>query len=509
MNQTHKMFVGKGDKEVFLLSKMANRHGMIAGATGTGKTVSLKVLAEHFSDLGVPVFLADVKGDLASVAQPGEMNPKLKDRLDFLGLTDFQFSSYPVRLWDIFGELGHPMRTTISEMGPLLLSRILDLNDVQAGVLNVVFRVADDNELLLIDLKDLRSMLQFVGDHADQYTTEYGNISKPSIGAIQRAILTLQDQGGDHFFAEPALDIKDLMKVDSYGKGFINVLACEKLMMSPALYSTFLLWLLAELFEQLPEVGDLDKPKLVFFFDEAHLLFDNAPKVLMDKIELVVRLIRSKGVGVYFVTQNPIDIPEKVLGQLGNRIQHAIRAYTPKEQKAIVAMSQTFRQNPAIDIPSVIIDLKTGEALVSMLDEEGRPSMVERALIAPPHSRFGVIDAIKRNDLIQNSPFYYKYHQIVDKESAYEMLRAQMVQKETVEKQAAEEMKQKKEEIALERERVRLEKEKAQLEKTKKTTARASQNEITKMAKSFMGTMSSSVGREIARGIFNTLLKGK
>jgi hypothetical protein len=509
MNQTQKMFVGKGDKEVFLLSKMANRHGMIAGATGTGKTVSLKVLAEHFSDLGVPVFLADVKGDLASVAQPGEMNPKLKDRLDFLGLTDFQFTSYPVRCWDIFGELGHPMRTTISEMGPLLLSRILDLNDVQAGVLNVTFRVADDNELLLIDLKDLRSMLQFVGDNADQFTTEYGNISKPSIGAIQRAILTLQDQGGDHFFAEPALDIKDLMKVDSYGKGFINVLACEKLMMSPALYSTFLLWLLAELFEQLPEVGDLDKPKLVFFFDEAHLLFDNAPKVLMDKIELVVRLIRSKGVGVYFVTQNPIDIPEKVLGQLGNRIQHAIRAYTPKEQKAIVAMSQTFRQNPAIDIPSVIIDLKTGEALVSMLDEEGRPSMVERALIAPPHSRFGVIDAIKRNDLIQNSPFYYKYHQIVDKESAYEMLRAQMVQKETVEKQAADEMKQKKEEIALERERVRLEKEKAQLEKARKTTTRSTQNEITKMAKSFMGTMSSSVGREIARGIFNTLLKGK
>lgn len=509
MNQTHKMFVGKGDKEVFLLSKMANRHGMIAGATGTGKTVSLKVLAEHFSDLGVPVFLADVKGDLASVAQPGEMNPKLKDRLDFLGLTDFQFTAYPVRLWDIFGELGHPMRTTISEMGPLLLSRILDLNDVQSGVLNVAFRVADDNELLLIDLKDLRSMLQFVGDNADRFTTEYGNISKPSIGAIQRAILTLQDQGGDHFFAEPALDIKDLMKVDSYGKGFINVLACEKLMMSPALYSTFLLWLLAELFEQLPEVGDLDKPKLVFFFDEAHLLFDNAPKVLMDKIELVVRLIRSKGVGVYFVTQNPIDIPEKVLGQLGNRIQHAIRAYTPKEQKAIVAMSQTFRQNPAIDIPSAIIDLKTGEALVSMLDEEGRPSMVERALIAPPHSRFGVIDAIKRNDLIQNSPFYYKYHQIVDKESAYEMLRAQMVQKESAEKQAAEEIKQKKEEIALERERIRLEKEKAQLEKARRTSSRSTQNEVTKMAKSFMGTMSSSVGREIARGIFNTLLKRK
>lgn len=509
MNQTTKMFLGKGDKEVFLLSKMANRHGMIAGATGTGKTISLKVLAEHFSDIGVPVFLADVKGDLASVAQPGEMSPKLQDRLDFLGLADFKFQSYPVRLWDIFGELGHPMRTTISEMGPLLLARILSLNDVQTGVLNITFRIADDNELLLIDLKDMRSMLQFVGDNADKFTTEYGNISKQSIGAIQRALLTLQDQGGDHFFAEPALDIKDLMKVDSYEKGFINVLACEKLMMSPALYSTFLLWLLAELFEQLPEVGDLDKPKLVFFFDEAHLLFEDAPKVLQDKIELVVRLIRSKGVGVYFVTQNPIDIPEKVLGQLGNRIQHAIRAYTPKEQKAIVAMSQTFRQNPGIDIPTVMTDLKTGEALVSMLDEEGRPSMVERALIAPPHSKFGVIDAIKRNDLIQNSPFYYKYHQIVDKESAYEMLRSQMAVKATEEKQAAEEIKQKKEELALEKERIRLEKERERLEKAKRTSSRSSQSEVTKMAKSFMGTMSSSLGRQIARGIFNTLIKGK
>jgi uncharacterized protein len=509
MNQPIKMFVGKGDKEVFLLSRMANRHGMIAGATGTGKTVSLKVLAEHFSDIGVPVFLADVKGDLASLAQPGEMSPKLQDRLDFLGLTDFKFQSYPVRLWDIFGELGHPMRTTISEMGPLLLARILSLNDVQAGVLNITFRIADDNELLLIDLKDLRSMLQFVGDNTEKFTTEYGNISKQSIGAIQRALLTLQDQGGDHFFAEPALEIKDLMRVDSYDKGFINVLACEKLMMSPALYSTFLLWLLAELFEQLPEVGDLDKPKLVFFFDEAHLLFDGATKALQDKVELVVRLIRSKGVGVYFVTQNPIDIPEKVLGQLGNRIQHAIRAYTPKEQKAIVAMSQTFRQNPDIDIPSVMTDLKTGEALVSMLDEEGRPSMVQRALIAPPHSKFGVLDAIKRNDLIQNSPFYYKYHQIVDKESAYEMLRAQMVVKQTAEKQAADEIRQKKEELALEKERIRVEKERERLERSKKTTARTSQSEVTKMAKSFMGTMSSSVGREIARGIFNTLIKGK
>ena len=365
MNHKEKLLIGKGESELFLCLKMANRHGLIAGATGTGKTISLKVLAEQFSEQGVPVFLADVKGDLASVAEAGVMNPKLNERIQKLGLAPFDFKSYPVRLWDVFGELGHPLRTSVSEMGPLLLGRILGLNETQEGILNIVFRVADEQGLLLIDLKDLRAMLQHVGENASEYTLEYGNVSKVSVGAIQRALLKLEDQGGASFFAEPAFEINDLMKVDSYGQGIINVLASEKLMMNPTLYSTFLLWLLSELFEELPEVGDVDKPKLVFFFDEAHLLFADAPKALMDKIELVVRLIRSKGVGVYFVTQNPIDIPDKVLGQLGNRVQHAIRAYTPKDKKAISAMADTFRQNPAIDIPTTITDLKTGEALVS------------------------------------------------------------------------------------------------------------------------------------------------
>jgi uncharacterized protein len=507
MDNTTSLIIGKGEQTVALLPMMANRHGMIAGATGTGKTVSLKVLAEQFSEIGVPVFLADVKGDLASISQAGNINPKLQERLDLLGIKDFKFAAYPVRLWDVFGQLGHPMRTTISEMGPLLLSRILNLNDTQAGVLNLVFKIADDNEYLLIDLKDLRSMLQFVGDNAEQYTTEYGNISKPTIGAIQRALLTIEEQGGDEFFAEPAFEINDLMEVDSYGKGMINILASEKLMMAPALYSTFMLWLLAELFEQLPEVGDLEKPKLVFFFDEAHLLFSDTPKVLSDKIELVVRLIRSKGVGVYFITQNPIDIPEKILGQLGNRIQHAIRAYTPKEQKAIDAMAETFRQNPKIDIPSVITQLKTGEALVSMLDHEGRPGIVEQAMIYPPHSLFGVLDPLKRQDLIKNSPFHFKYHQVIDKESAYERIRNSITEKTTNDQQTKDAVKQEKEALALEKARLQVEREREKLEAVKQAKAKKSQNEMAKIAKSFMGTMSSSVGREIARGIFNTIIK--
>ena len=426
MDQSTQFLVGRGEKDILFNLKMANRHGLIAGATGTGKTITLKVLAEHFSTQGIPVFLSDVKGDLASLAQPGIINPKLQERIDKLGLAPFEFGSYPVRLWDVFGELGHPLRTSISEIGPLLLSRILGLNEVQAGVLTIIFRIADDMGLLLIDLKDIRSLVQYVGDNANNFTTEYGNLAKPSVGSIQRALLMLEDQGGDQFFAEPAFDINDLMKVDPYGKGIINVLASEKLMMAPALYSTFLLWLLSELFEELPEVGDLDKPKMVFFFDEAHLLFTDAPKALLDKIELVVRLIRSKGVGVYFVTQNPIDIPDKVLNQLGNRVQHALRSFTPRENKAINAMAETFRQNPSIDIPSVITELKTGEALVSMLDLEGRPGIVERAMICPPHSIIGTITPEKRQELITNSPYYYKYNQIVDKESAYEMLKAKM-----------------------------------------------------------------------------------
>lgn len=507
MDHLKQLLIGKGESELFLRLKMANRHGLIAGATGTGKTITLKVLAEQFSEQGVPVFLADVKGDLASVAEAGVMNPKLNERIQKLGLEPFDFKTYPVRLWDVFGELGHPLRTTVSEMGPLLLGRILALNDTQEGILNIVFRVADEQGLLLIDLKDLRAMLQHVGENASEYTLEYGNVSKVSVGAIQRALLTLEDQGGDVFFAEPAFDINDLMKLDTYGHGIINVLASEKLMMHPTLYSTFLLWLLSELFEELPEVGDVDKPKLVFFFDEAHLLFADAPKALMDKIELVVRLIRSKGVGVYFVTQNPIDIPDKVLGQLGNRVQHAIRAYTPKDQKAITAMAETFRQNPAIDIPSVITDLKTGEALVSMLDEEGRPTVVERAMIVPPHSLIGTLDPLKRRTLIENSPFFYKYNEVVDKESAYEMLKSKVehqAQQIEAEKNAIllekEKRNQELEELKLQRERARTERE---IQRVKEKNA----SQVTKMAKSFLGTMSSSIGREIARGVFGSLLR--
>lgn len=507
MSQSVELIIGQSDKKIILHTKMANRHGLIAGATGTGKTISLKVLAEQFSEQGVPVFLADVKGDLASLAERGVENPKLLERVQQLNLNPFEFKEYPVRLWDVFGELGHPLRTTVSEMGPLLLARILELNDTQAGVLNIVFRVADEQGLLLIDLKDLRAMVQYVGDHADEYTTQYGNVSKPSIGAIQRSLLTLEDQGGNNFFAEPAFDILDLMKVDSYGRGTINVLASEKLMMSPTLYSTFLLWLLSELFEELPEVGDVDKPKLVFFFDEAHLLFTDAPKALLDKIELVVRLIRSKGVGVYFVTQNPIDIPEKVLGQLGNRIQHAIRAFTPKEQKAITAMAETFRQNPEIDIPTVITELKTGEALVSMLDTEGRPEVVQRAMIYPPHSLIGTLSELKRKDLIENSPFHFKYYQVNDKESAFEMLKSkvetqsQFKQEEVNQKQLEKERRQAElDELKLQRERAKTERE---IAKAKEKQA----NQVQRMAKSFLGTMSSSIGREIARGVFGSLTR--
>ena len=499
--------IAKGENPIVMNLKMANRHGLIAGATGTGKTVTLKVLAEQFSSQGVPVFLADVKGDLASVSMSGVINPKLQDRITQLKLDPFEFQSYPVRLWDVYGELGHPLRTTISEIGPLLLSRILGLNDVQEGVLTIIFRIADDMGLLLIDLKDIRSLVQYVGDHAGEFTTEYGNLSKASVGSIQRALLTLEDQGGEHFFAEPAFEISDLMKVDPYGKGYINVLASEKLMMAPALYSTFLLWLLSELFEDLPEVGDLDKPKMVFFFDEAHLLFTDAPKALLDKIELVVRLIRSKGVGVYFVTQNPIDIPDKVLNQLGNRVQHALRAFTPREIKAIQAMSETFRQNPKLDITTVITELKTGEALVSMLDTEGRPSIVERAMVYPPHSIIGTITPEKRQELITNSPYYYKYNQVIDKESAYELLKAKMDAQNKQVQMVEEAKAREKELIAQNKEAERLRKEQERLDRERERTAKRNTTAVQKMAKSFVGTMSSSIGREIARGIFGSLTR--
>ena len=408
--------------ELALLPALANRHGLITGATGTGKTITLQVLGERFSSIGVPVFMADVKGDLSGLAAAGVDGPKLRQRLQTLGVGDWQPASFPAVFWDVAGRQGHPVRATISDMGPILLARLLNLNDTQGGVLQLVFKIADDDGLLLLDLKDLRAMVQYVGENAKEFTTEYGNVSAASIGAIQRGLLTLEQQGGDSFFGEPMLDINDLIQTDG-GKGVVNILAADTLMASPRLYSTFLLWLLAELFEQLPEVGDLDKPKLVFFFDEAHLLFNEAPPALLEKIEQVVRLIRSKGVGVYFVTQNPLDIPDKVLGQLGNRVQHALRAFTPRDQKAVQTAAETLRANPAFDAATVITELGVGEALVSLLDENGRPSVVERAFILPPASRIGPLTAEERQALIKASLVYGVYEKALDRESAYEKLK--------------------------------------------------------------------------------------
>ena len=406
-----------------LLPQMTNRHGLITGATGTGKTVTLQTLAERLSYIGVPVFMADVKGDLSGMAAAGTISPKMQKRIDELGLEGFANYANTVAFWDVFGDNGVPVRATISDMGPLLLARLLNLNDTQGGVLQMVFKIADDQGLLLLDLKDLRAMVQYVGDNAAQFKTEYGNVSSASIGAIQRGLLTLEEQGGDVFFGEPMLDIADLMQVDSNGRGVINILAAEKLIHAPALYSTFLLWLLAELFEQLPEAGDLEKPKLVFFFDEAHLLFNGAPAALVDKVEQVVRLIRSKGVGVFFVTQNPLDVPEKILGQLGNRVQHALRAFTPRDQKAVLSAAQTMRANPKFNAADVITELGVGEALVSFLDEKGRPTVVDRAFIFPPASRLGPLTTEERRANIDPSPLMATYGETVDRESAYEILR--------------------------------------------------------------------------------------
>ncbi|MBY0280312.1 DUF853 domain-containing protein [Candidatus Binatia bacterium] len=411
-----------GGPELQLLPGMANRHGLVAGATGTGKTVTLQLLAESFSAIGVPVFAADVKGDLSGISQAGGGNAKVEARAQELGVAPLAYAACPVAPWDVYGELGTPVRTTVSEMGPLLLGRLLDLNDTQTGVLTLVFKVADDEGLLLLDLKDLRAMLEDVAARAKDLTTSYGRVSASSVGAIQRGLLQLEEQGGDRLFGEPALDVHDLMRVEN-GRGVVNLLAAEKLYRSPKLYATFLLWLLSELFEQLPEVGDLDEPKLVFFFDEAHLLFADAPDALRQKIEQVVRLIRSKGVGVYFVTQNPTDLPDTVLGQLGNRVQHALRAFTPRDQKAVKAAAETFRANPGLDVKQTIVELGVGEALLSFLDEKGMPSPVERALVCPPRSRVGAITADERTRLIQRAALRAKYEHTVDRESAYELLR--------------------------------------------------------------------------------------
>ncbi|GAB3553953.1 DUF853 domain-containing protein [Noviherbaspirillum agri] len=426
------------DKELVLLPALANRHGCITGATGTGKTVTLQVIAQALSDIGVPVFMADVKGDLSGMAKAGVLTPKLKERLEFLKMEEPAWLACPVTFWDVFGEKGHPVRATISDLGPLLLARMLNLNDVQQGVLQLVFKIADDHGLLLLDIKDLRTMLQYVGENAAQFQTEYGNISAASIGAIQRGLIAIDEQGGDRFFGEPMLNIQDFMQTDSNGKGMVNILAADKLLHSPRLYSIFLLWMLSELFEQLPEVGDLEKPKLVFFFDEAHLLFDESPKALLQKIEQVVRLIRSKGVGVYFVTQNPLDIPDAVLGQLGNRVQHALRAYTPRDQKAVQAAAETFRPNPALDTAQAITELGVGEALVSFLDEKGRPHMVERAFITPPASQIGPITDAERREVIANSVIAGVYENAVDRESAHEKIKGR-VDTRMPEKQTAQE----------------------------------------------------------------------
>ena len=417
------LMIARSSHAIGLLPNFANRHGLITGATGTGKTVTLQVLAERFSSVGVPVFMADIKGDLSGLSIAGTAAPKLKGGSRSLGLRNRAWSASPVTFWDILGNAGHPVRATVSDMGPLLLGRLFNLNDIQQGVLSIVFKIADDNGLLLLDAKDLRAMLQFVGDNAKNFTVQYGNVSAASIGAIQRALLETEQQGGQHFFGEPMLDIQDLMQTDSSGHGMINILAADKLMNSPKLYSTFLLWILSELFEHLPEIGDPEKPKLVFFFDEAHLLFNDAPKPLLEKIEQVVRLIRSKGVGVYFVTQNPLDIPENVLGQLGNRVQHALRAFTPRDQKAVRAAAQTMRANPDFNTEKAIMELSVGEALVSLLDENGRPAMVERAFILPPASRIGPATEAERQSIIKSSVLFGHYEQILDRESAYEIIK--------------------------------------------------------------------------------------
>ena len=416
------------DTDLVLLPALANRHGLITGATGTGKTITLQVLAERFSAIGVPVFMADVKGDLSGLAEAGSLTPKMQARLAALGLKDWEPKACPVVFWDVYGSQGHPVRATISDMGPVLLARLLNLNETQAGVLQLVFKIADDQGLLLLDLKDLRAMVQHVGENAKSFTTEYGNVSAASIGAIQRNLLTLGEQGGEVFFAEPMLDIADLLQTEN-GAGVVNILASDQLLNSPRLYSTFLLWLLSELFERLPEVGDLDQPKLVFFFDEAHLLFNEAPAALLQKIEQVVRLIRSKGVGIYFVTQNPLDIPDTVLGQLGNRVQHALRAFTPRDQKAVKAAAQTLRANPKFDAEAAISELGVGEALVSFLDEKGRPNVVERAFVLPPATRIGPQTATERQAVIKRSPIYGHYEKVVDRESAYEKLKGEAAAK--------------------------------------------------------------------------------
>jgi len=494
---SHKIWLATGDAPVYLQPGMANRHGLIAGATGTGKTVTLKVLAESFSDMGVPVFLADIKGDLSGMCRPGKENKHIRRSIDTMGLTDFDYTAYPVQFWDVYGRQGLPVRTTISEMGPELLARLLGLNDTQSGILRIVFRVADDQGLLLLDLKDLRSMLQYVGDNANEYKLTYGNISSQSVGAIQRALLTLEDEGGGIFFGEPSLELADWLEWDENGRGVMNILECQTLFQKPLLYATFQLWMLSEIYEMLPEAGDLDRPKLAFFFDEAHLLFKDAPKALLEKVEQVVRLIRSKGVSVWFITQNPSDIPDSVLGQIGNRVQHALRAYTPSDQKGLRAAANSFRANPAFDTEEALQALGVGEALVSVLDEKGVPTVVERANILPPRSSMNAVEDAVLQDVVNASRLKSKYAQSLDRHSAYEELQGIRAEEE----QAEEQEKQREQAERARKTPAR------STGRTRKTSSRARQTPMDKMINSTMSAIGREVGRKLVRGLFDTLLK--
>ena len=510
--EQHKIWLATGETPVYLEPSMCNRHGLIAGATGTGKTVTLKVVAESFSEMGVPVFLADIKGDLSGMCAPGVENKHIRRSIDTMGLGDFQYTAYPVRFFDVYGKQGHPVRTTISDMGPELIARLLGLNDTQSGVLRIVFRIADDEGLLLLDLKDLRSMVQYVGDNAKEYKLTYGNISPQSVGAIQRALLTLEDEGGALFFGEPALDIADWLDWDEDGRGVMNILECQELFQHPLLYATFLLWMLTELYELLPEAGDLDKPKIAFFFDEAHLLFKDAPKALVEKVEQVVRLIRSKGVSVWFISQNPSDLPESVLGQIGNRVQHALRAYTPNEQKALRYAARSFRANPAFNAETALQELGVGEALVSVLNEKGVPTMVEQANILPPRSSMNAVEDSTIRRAISESPLGKKYNKAIDRESAYEKL------EEARETQAKEEAR-----LAKEEERRRQQEERRgtvtggtysrRSASSRSTSSRSTSSRSTstrrksamdKAISSTANTIGRELGKQIVRGLFGT-----
>lgn len=497
LNDVGKIWLATGDDRVYLEPSMLNRHGLIAGATGTGKTVTLKVIAESLSEMGVPVFMADIKGDLTGMCVPGEENKHIRRSIDTMGLGDFTYQSYPVRFFDVYGKKGHPVRTTVSDMGPELLSRLLGLNETQTGVLRIVFRIADEKKLLLLDLKDLRAMVEHVGENANEYKLTYGNIAAQSVGTIQRALLGLEDEGGDLFFGEPQLDIADWLEWDEAGRGYMNILECAELFQHPILYSTFLLWMLSELYELLPEAGDLDKPKIAFFFDEAHLLFHDAPKALLEKVEQVVRLIRSKGVSVWFVSQNPSDVPETVLSQIGNRVQHALRAYTPNEQKALRYAAKSFRENPAFDTERTLQELGVGEALVSVLDEKGVPTMVEKAGILPPKSSMSVAGEEILRAAVADSPLQQKYSVAVDRESAYEILQEESEQ-EAVQKE--------REEAAAQKEKEQKAKEAAYRPAARKT-GRKRQTAFQKSVNAAASTIGREIGRSLIRGILGNLKK--